>query len=331
MNNKLSKLRIAILASSAVVALSAAGSVNAETDLLKYSIISGGEVNVAAQPEISGKNVGGHLAAQAAVIIGANTTANNIYAGAAVTTGDGSQVKHIHAGAAAGVGANAVAYDVTADAAVVVGANGAVRDISAGAAITLGAGATYRNITKSTAITFGAGSAVETESAQIEDFTVGGVANAADMTAKMNKIKDELGTEHVLANVEPNKDLSGLILDGRSMGTNTFYFSAVNITADATLHIVSNVTIITSEAVTLGAGASINMYNGSKVKWILGGALNLGAGTKWQGETYVKGAVNASTSDVCGNIFATGPVSVRSIGDESKCVATANQPTYDQQ
>jgi hypothetical protein len=327
MNNKLSKLRIAILASSAVVALSAAGSVNAETDLLKYSIISGGEVNVAAQPEISGKNVGLDLAAQAALIIGANTTANNIYAGAAVTTGDGSQVKHIHAGAAAGVGANAVAYDVTADAAVVVGANGAVRDISAGAAITLGAGATYRNITKSTAITFGAGSAVETESAQIEDFTVGGVANAADMTAKMNKIKDELGTEHVLANVEPNKDLSGLILGQNS--TSTLYFSAVNITADATLHIVSNVTIITSEAVTLGAGASINMYNGSKVKWILGGALNLGAGTKWQGETYVKGAVNASTSDVCGNIFATGPVSVRSIGDESKCVATANQPMYD--
>jgi len=329
MNNKLSKLRTAVLASSAVVALSAAGSVNAETDLLNYSIISGGEVNVAAQPEISGKNVGGDLAAQAAVIIGANTTANNIYAGAAVTTGDGSQVKHIHAGAAAGVGANAVAYDVTADAAVVVGANGAVRDISAGAAITLGAGATYRNITKSTAITFGAGSAGETESAKVEEFRVGGVANTADMTTKMNKIKDELGTEHVLANVDPNKDLSGLILGQNS--TSTLYFSAVNITADATLHILSDVTIITSEAVTLGAGASINMYNGSKVKWILGGALNLGAGTNWQGETYVKGAVNASTSDVCGNIFATGPVSVRSIGDESKCVAREKQPTYDQQ
>jgi hypothetical protein len=67
---------------------------------------------------------------------------------------------------------------------------------------------------------------------------------------------------------------------------------------------------------TIGAGANIELVDGATVTWILGGALNLGAGTTFSGETYVKGAVNGATSDVeCGNLYATGAVSVSTIGD----------------
>jgi hypothetical protein len=52
------------------------------------------------------------------------------------------------------------------------------------------------------------------------------------------------------------------------------------------------------------------------VTWIFGGSLNLGAGSTFSGETYVNVSVYGATSDVqCGNLYATGAVSVRSIGD----------------
>ena len=108
------------------LALSVAGLANAQdADMLTYSAISGGELSIAGQTPFSGNNVGGHLAAQAVVVIGANSEVNDIYAGAAV-----------------GVGANAIAHNIIA-----------------GAAITLGADAWSKFITDEqlATITFGAG------------------------------------------------------------------------------------------------------------------------------------------------------------------------------
>jgi hypothetical protein len=309
MINKLSKL------CTAVLALSAAGLVNAatidNTQWLTYSVISGAGVNIAAQPHVTDSpNVGGHLAAKAAVVVGANTTVNDIYAGAAVTTGDGSHVKQIYAGAAAGVGANAFAQDVDAGAAVVVGANGVVGKINAGAAITLGAGATYFPNPAGLTITHGAGSMESETTTQYKDLGV--IVNAEDMLEALSIIKKKITDNPVKPLlVAQFKDLSGQTIGQKGPKE---YYSAINIQANTTLSIVGgHLTIITSEAVTLGAGAEIVLLDGATVTWILGGSLNLGAGSKFKGETYVKGAVNGATSDVCGKLFATGFVSVRSI------------------
>jgi hypothetical protein len=300
------------------LALSVAGLANAdpvEIDLLSYSVISGAAVNIAAQPQTSlVANVGGHLAAQAAVTIGAYTTAHDIYAGAAVTTGAWSQVKQIHTAAAAGVGANATAQDVTATAAVVVGANGNVGDIIAGAAITLGAGATYYSTSTNGIVTEGAGSKVvplPTTGGYTDD---GVIVSAAGMTAAMAVIDQKfLNNPAVVSQVKLYTGLSGdSIIEAD--GINTFYYSAINLPANTTLTIEGDVTVITSEAMTMGAGAEIVLGDGATVTWILGGPLNLGAGSKFHGETYVKGAVNGATSDVCGSLYATGAVSVQSIG-----------------
>jgi hypothetical protein len=301
------------------LAFSVAGLANANTgpiDLLTYSVISGGAVNIAAQPDyVTAPNVGGHLAGQAAVTIGAFTTVNDIYAGAAVTTGASSRVKQIHAGAAAGVGANAYAQDVDAGAAVVVGAGGAVGDIIAGAAITLGAGSTYYSTSIDAVVTEGAGSMVV--SPENGGYTDDGViVIAADMNAAMEAINAKFVDNPVDVNeVETYTDLSGLTI-GDGGAETTVYYSAINLQANTTLTIEGNVTVITSESMTMGAGAEVVLEDGATVTWMLGGSLNLGAGSKFSGETYVNGAVNGATSDVeCGNLYATGAVSVGSIGE----------------
>jgi hypothetical protein len=308
------------------LAFSVAGLANANTDpidLLTYSVISGGAVNIAAQPDyVTAPNVGGHIAGQAAVVIGAYTTVNDVYAGAAVTTGAWSRVKHIDAGAAAGVGANAFALDVDAGAAVVVGANGQVGTITAGAAITLGAGAGHQ-VAEGYAgvVTRGAGSTFNDYSGDYGQWkfdagtATGKIKTADDMTVAMDNIVEVLERT---ADIDPvdvftNTDLSNGVIEELD-GEDTFYYSAINLQANTTLTIDGNVTVITSEAMTMGAGAEIVLLEGAQVTWILGGSLNLGAGSKFSGETYVKGAVNGATSDVqCGNLYATGEVSVRSV------------------
>jgi hypothetical protein len=314
------------------LAFSVAGLANAtndfvmsDDDMLTYSVISGGAVNIAAQPAHSTTaDVGGHIAGQAAVVIGAYTTVNDIYAGAAVTTGAWSRVKHIDAGAAAGVGANAFALDVDAGAAVVVGANGQVGTIKAGAAITLGAGVGHQVADNyEGVVTRGAGSTVDgysviyNEWATAAGTSTGKIKTADDMTVAMDNIDTKLLRT---ASIDPvdvitNTDLSNDTI-GVTGGDSTFYYSAINLQANTTLTIEGNVTVITSEAMTIGAEANIELVDDATVTWILGGSLNLGAGSKFSGETYVKGAVNGATSDVeCGNLYATGPVSVRTTGD----------------
>jgi hypothetical protein len=313
------------------LALSVAGLANAQAadmtpdQMLTYSVISGGAVNIAAQPDyVTAPNVGGHLAGQAAVTIGAFTTVNDIYAGAAVTTGASSRVKQIYAGAAAGVGANAFALDVDAGAAVVVGANGQIGKITAGAAITLGAGVGHMVGNDYTGVvTRGAGSSVDDYSDDYAQWTIdagtatGSIKIADDMKEAMSTINTMLArTEEVNPyNVITYADLSNdsIVQEGDK---DTFYYSAISLQANTELKIVGDVTVITSGAMTIGAGANIELVDGATVTWILGGALNLGAGTTFSGETYVKGAVNGATSDVeCGNLYATGAVSVSTIGD----------------
>jgi hypothetical protein len=280
-------------------------------------------VNIAAQPDyVTAPNVGGHLAGQAAVTIGAFTTVNDIYAGAAVTTGASSRVKHIDAGAAAGVGANAFALDVNAGAAVVVGANGQVGTITAGAAITLGAGVGHM-VAEDYAgvVTRGAGSKMEysgdyTTWKNAAGTATGKIKKADDMAVAMSNIDTMLARtgEVTPYNVNTNTDLSNSYI-GTVGNDTTVHYSAINLQANTDLEIRGNVTVITSEAMTMGAGANIELVDDATVTWILGGSLNLGAGSSFSGETYVKGAVNGATSDVkCGNLYATGAVSVSTIG-----------------
>jgi hypothetical protein len=116
-------------------------------------------------------------------------------------------------------------------------------------------------------------------------------------------------------NVNTNTDLSNSYI-GTVGNDTTAYYSSINLQANTDLEIRGVVTVITSEAMTIGAEANIELVDDATVTWILGGSLNLGAGSKFSGETYVKGAVNGATSDVeCGNLYATGPVSVRTTGD----------------
>jgi hypothetical protein len=115
-------------------------------------------------------------------------------------------------------------------------------------------------------------------------------------------------------NVNTNTDLSNSYI-GTVGNDTTVHYSAINLQANTELEIRGNVTIITSEAMTMGAGAEIVLVDDATVTWILGGSLNLGAGSEFSGATYVKGAVNGATSDIaCGNLFATGAVSLSTLG-----------------
>ena len=52
--------------------------------------------------------------------------------------------------------------------------------------------------------------------------------------------------------------------------------------------------------------------------WNVGAALTMGANTSFRGTAFVGGAVNAATSSVsCGHLYATGAISIGSIGVDS--------------
>ena len=74
-----------------------------------------------------------------------------------------------------------------------------------------------------------------------------------------------------------------------------------------------------SEALTVGAGTvfKTNIPNNhtATIIWNVGTTVTLGAGTQFLGSAFVGSAFGAATSDVgCGNIYATGAVSVGNIG-----------------
>jgi hypothetical protein len=303
------------------LALSIAGLANAEVagepvtiftpQLISHAVISGGALNIAADSVVDG-----HLAAQAAVTIGAglNTQAQNIYAGAAVTTGALSTAKHIFSGAAASIGASAHAQNVHAGAAITIGAGGEVHNVHAGAAITLGVGATtYEDPLAANA---------NTDSPDAED-----IHNATSMAAAIAQI----GVAQVALSTLNDTSaplyttMGGFVTlvpgvhqgEAVNIAANSLVtFSADETQGEATDHVwVINL----SEALTVGAGTvfetDVPEGHTATIIWNVGAAVTLGAGTKFIGTAFVGGAFNAATSDVsCGNIYATGVVSVGSIG-----------------
>jgi hypothetical protein len=319
--NKLLKTSLTVIFLSVASVANAddhVGPVTIFTEPLKsHAVISGGALNIAADSVVDG-----NLAAQAAVTIGAglDTQTQNIYAGAAVTTGALSTVKNIFSGAAASIGASAHAQNVHAGAAITVGAGGDVQQVYAGAAITLGAGAS----TDSEVL----GATANTDSNAAED-----IHNATSMATAIAQIgiaQDALSTLSGSTTNPPESlytTMGGLISlepgvhqgSAVSIAANSVVtFSANNTPGEATDHVwVINLT----EALTVGAGTvfetdvDVDEDDTATIIWNVGAAVTLGAGTQFLGTAFVDGAFNAATSDVsCGNIYATGAVSVGSIG-----------------
>jgi hypothetical protein len=278
-----------------------------------HAAISGGAINIAAS-----STVNGDLAAQAAVVIGANTVVNHeIYAGAAVTTGALSTVENIFTGAATGIGAGATAGEIYAGAATVVGAGGEVGDIHAGAAITLGAGATAGSQDAATA---SAGSDGSIQILSDMDTIMGLIGNT----------QSELGSLVPTVVLPMATTMGGYI----PLEPGVHHGDAVSIAASSTVAFdasnnsdpnnTEHVWVINlSEALTVGAGThfevtGLTVGHTATIIWNIGAALNLGAGTSFRGTAFVDGAVNAATSSVsCGHLYATGAISIGSIGVDS--------------
>jgi hypothetical protein len=301
------------------LAFSVAGLVNAQNapaepvkiftpQLISHAAISGAALSIAADSAIDG-----NLAAQAAVTIGAGlkSQTQHIYAGAAVTTGALSTVKNIFSGAATGIGASAHAQNVHAGAAITVGAGGDVQAVYAGAAITLGAGAS-----KSTTMLAGGANMLSTADEDIHNatsmaaaITQIGVAQAALSTLNdTNSLYTTMGSTTLQPGVHSGSALS---IDASSIIT----FKAPQDTSTTNHVWVINLT----EALTVGAGTvfvtDVHKDDTATIIWNVGAAVTLGAGTEFIGTAFVGGAFSAATSDVsCGNIYATGAVSVGSKG-----------------
>jgi hypothetical protein len=303
------------------LALSVAGLAHAQTAvgpvtifteaLMSHAVISGGALNIAADSVVDS-----NLAAQAAVTIGAglNTQTQNIYSGAAVTTGALSTVKNIFSGAATGIGASAHAQNVHAGAAITVGAGGEVQGVYHGAAITLGAGASSNG--PALALT------AHTDSAAYED-----IHNANSMAAAIAQIGvAQVALTSLNATTAPLYTTMGGF---ETLAPGVHQGSAVSIAANSIVEfkavndsgkVMDHVWVINlTEALTVGAGTVFETVvpegDTATIIWNVGAAVTLGAGTEFIGTAFVGGAFGAATSNVsCGNIYATGAVSVGSVG-----------------
>jgi|GEM_PF-3379395 len=279
-----------------------------------HAAIAGGAINITA-----GSTVNGDLAAQAALVIGANSVVHNIYAGAAVTTGAGSTVENIFSGAAAGIGANAIAQNIYAGAAITLGAGGQVQAVYAGAAITLGADASTTGVL--------------TEDANADDYAeAGDIHNAGNMTDMLALITD---TQSALSDLVPSPENGPLstTMGTRTLAPGVWEGSAVSITASSTITFDADEStdnedhvwvINLSGALTVGASTHFEIIglddtDTATIIWNVGAALTMGAGTSFRGTAFVGGAVTAATSSVsCGHLYATGAISIGSIGVDSE-------------
>jgi hypothetical protein len=286
---------------------------NPPSPFTSHAAISGGAINIAA-----GSTVNGDLAAQAAVVIGANAEVHNIYAGAAVTTAALSTVENIFSGAAAGIGANAFAQNIHAGAAITIGASSQVQAVYAGAAITEGAGASTNGVL--------------TEDANADDYAeAGDIHNAGNMADVIALIID---TQSALSDIEPSSANGPLstTMGTRTLAPGVWEGSAVSIAASSTITFdadeysdnTDHVWVINlSEALTVGASTHFEIMglddtDTATIIWNVGAALTMGANTSFRGTAFVGGAVNAATSSVsCGHLYATGAISIGSIGVDS--------------
>jgi hypothetical protein len=295
-----------------------------------YSVIAGGALSVAGD-----STVVGHVAAQAAVTIGADAKLadSNVSAGAAVTIGALAEVGNIYAAAAAGVAANASVGHITAGAAVTLGAPSTALDIRAGAAITMGAGSTAEDVYAGAATT---GATVRLNDDEGDIIILSGNVNSIGEDDNITEMVAFEISDAILAITTAQDALSDLNTDadgvmklstqslGTHMGTNAaddylsgvYAGSALNMPADSTITFNGDAIINLSDALTLGANTLI-VSNGHSIIWNVGSALNLGAGTKFAGTAFVNGSVSGATADItCGSLYAKGAVAIGSVGKD---------------
>jgi hypothetical protein len=252
-----------------------------------------------------------HAAISAAAIsISADSIVDgHIASQAAATTGARSEVQNIVSGAATGIGAAAKTCDIYAGAAIAVGAGSTVGATSAGGAITWGA------LTNQDVICDSAPAVV-----------------TSDFDAANAQIKS---AQSALDTIPASSLVDAYTLVG-NMDTGVYEGAAITIPANTLITFDANgedgVWIFNlSGAMTVGAGSEFEIINpgdNNAVIWNIGGALTLGAGSTFLGTAFVEGAVSGATASVsCGNLYATGAISIGSIGSigGDDCKVAADQ------
>jgi hypothetical protein len=257
--------------------------------LTSHAAISAGAISIAADSFVDG-----HIASQAAA-----------------TTGAGSEVQNIVSGAATGVGAAAKTCDIYAGAAIAVGAGSTVGALTAGGAVTLGA---------------------------LADRDVICVSAPAVVTSDFDAANAQIKSAQSALDTIPASSLVDAYTLVGSMATGVYEGAAITIPANTLITFDANgedgVWIFNlSGAMTVGAGSEfeiINAGDNNAVIWNIGGALTLGAGSTFLGTAFVEGAVSGATASVsCGNLYATGAISIGSIGSIAgdNCKVSADQLT----
>jgi hypothetical protein len=273
------------------LALSFAGLASAETifteQLTSHAAISAAAISIATDAFVDG-----HIASQAAV-----------------TTGAGSEIKNIVSSAATGIGADARTCDIYAGAAIAVGAGSKVGALTAGGAITLGALA-ERDVdcgSEATVVTsdFDAANAqIKSAQSALDAIPATGLLYAYMFAGNLEPGVYEGGAITIPANTVTTFDANG------QNGVWIFKLSG---------------------AMTVGAGSQfeiINAGDNNAVIWDIEGALTLGAGSSFLGTAFIEGAVSGATATVsCGNLYATGAISIGSIGSigGDDCKVSADQ------
>jgi hypothetical protein len=304
------------------LALSVAGLANATTedDLVNifkdtsksHAVTSGAAVMITA-----GSTVNSDIAAQAAIAIGAESCTQDISAGAAVIIGANSRVGNINAGAGTGIGARADAGNIVSGGATILGANAQVDSVTSGGATLLGAGSS-------------------TNESSHHNLRCPKWESTAKMWKEAGTTDNDTTNNLSELIVKVQEKLSKTIVVGKNdlfttLGTNEFLMPGVHAGTMLTIVAGSVVTfqgdqsdndtnhVWVTGALNVGAGTKF-LISGVKegdtatIIWNVGSAVTLGAGTKFIGVAFVNGAFNAASSEVsCGNIFATGAVSIGTI------------------
>ncbi|PKG98817.1 hypothetical protein [Paraglaciecola sp. MB-3u-78] len=284
----------------------------ASCDASPREAIAGGYISVAAS-----SSANACLAAKDYVTIGAHTKAYDIYAGAAVTIGAHAPVDNIFSGAATTVGAHATTKNIHAGAAITLGAHSDVDNIYAGAATTVGAGA------------YSDGSLAA--DANITSTVPEDIHNAASMSAALLQIDV---VRAALTAEAPNFIRATTTMGTEYLSPGVHQAGAVNVTASSTITFeagglgtpndiggtnyrwVMNFGTLTVGASTNFVTAGLGPKDTATIIWNVKTA-TIGASTSFRGTAFADGPFTAATAVVtCGNIYATGLISLRGIGVE---------------
>jgi hypothetical protein len=263
--------------------------------------------------------------------------------GAALTITAGSTIEgDLAAAAAVGIGANSGSTDddgpnIHAGAAAVIGINSFVHNISTGAALTLGAHARATSALVnygSELPTLGVNATappppprngdVPTIDSSFEDWSL-------LVQQRLVEVKQEL---YALTPGDPGNSREQSFELPTTMGIQAFNpgvyrGTALTIAAYSTIRFTNPDNVPhpvwifnLSGAMTTGAGTIFDAPSTgpANVIWNIGGALNLGAKTKFSGIALVAAAVSGGTSSVtCGNLYAKAAISIGSINEGGEC------------